>query len=71
MDDERFYELIRLVIKHAGAAIAEVRKFGNDRSYDAELFVGLADQVEHELAAREIAAVVNRENARLALRGPG
>jgi hypothetical protein len=68
MDDERFYELIRRAMSLCQSTYLALEF---DKHSDAATLASLLPQIEHELRAREISAAVNRENARLALRGPG
>lgn len=64
MDDERFYELIR-------RTFAEVRDLNRKQHPSHYPHTVLMERVEREINARELAAAVSRENARIALVGPG
>jgi hypothetical protein len=77
MDDERFYELIRRVLRHARTAIeAGNKRYGGrwfrdeEITYDATEFLERAPQIEHELRTREIAVAVAKHDKSLAIKGP-
>lgn len=67
MDDERFYELIRrLMYPRLPLWIGVFDKKAMRKKHRQEL----VSEIEREIRARQLATAVNRENERLAVKGP-
>jgi hypothetical protein len=84
LDDERFHELIRRVLRHGEEACRSTQSVFDETTnrkqrnyydehiaYDLDRFIELTEAVRKELLARENAAAVERYEQRLALVGPG